>query len=119
MIGKNVTISNSFIWGDVTIEDGSTITNAIVCDRAVIKRNTVISDGCVISFGVVVGPDITLPAETKVTLDFVSTFFDLKKAQEVSPCSEIDLGSQGKGFRWKIDEDSDPTNSLGLSPLSP
>ncbi|KJE88922.1 translation initiation factor eIF-2B subunit epsilon [Capsaspora owczarzaki ATCC 30864] len=68
VIGAGVTIENSYIWDNVEIEDGCTIKNAVLCNKAKILRNVAVESGSIISFNVVVGPDVVIPAHSKLTM---------------------------------------------------
>lgn len=67
-IGKNVSISDSHLWQYVTVEDGATISEAILCNHSVIKKGATVPKGCVIGRGCVIDEHITLPEFTRVTL---------------------------------------------------
>jgi len=110
VVGKNVKVTGSFLWGRVTIEDNCTIENSILCNGVVVKANSHISSGCILSFDTVVGPDITLEPETKITMQVPSEFNDVD-----DPTDTIELGADGCGFQWLYDE-GDPTNSLDFDP---
>ena len=49
------------------IEDNCTITNAIICDKSIVRKGSVVSSGCILSFGVEVGPNVTLKENTRLT----------------------------------------------------
>ncbi|CAI9102454.1 OLC1v1000729C1 [Oldenlandia corymbosa var. corymbosa] len=67
-IGENVSIDGSYIWHDVTIEDGCVIKNALVCDGVIIKSGVILEPGVVLSYKVVVGQNFVVPAYSKVSL---------------------------------------------------
>ncbi|KAI3915836.1 hypothetical protein MKX01_013292 [Papaver californicum] len=71
-IGDYSKISNSgsYIWDNVTIQDGCQLNNALVCDGVVIESEVVLEPGVVLSFKViVVGPELPpIPAYSKVSL---------------------------------------------------
>lgn len=108
IIGNNVTISDSYLWGNVTVEDNCVIRNSIICNRVVIKLNTTIESGCLISFDSVIGPDVKIERESKITVQHLDEFNSID-----CPTKPIDLGKNGKGYLWVYDE-GDPTNSLSL-----
>ena len=108
IIGDNVTITNSYLWGDNVIEDNCTIDNSILCNGVILKQKTNIQSGCLLSFNCVVGPNITLEPETKITLRDMDSCDDIDCVTE-----EISLGDEGKGYLWSYDE-GDPTNSLSI-----
>ncbi|XVF42520.1 hypothetical protein PTKIN_Ptkin01aG0370400 [Pterospermum kingtungense] len=68
IIGSNVTIESSYIWNNVTIEDGCHLRHAIVCDGVIIKSGAVLEPGVILSFKVVVGEQHIVPAYSMVSL---------------------------------------------------
>lgn len=106
IIGNHVTIIDSYLWGKVTVEDNCIIRNSIICNRVLIRMNTTIDCGCLVSFDSIIGPDISLDRETKITCHSLKDFHSFD-----SPTKELDIGEDGKGFLWVYDE-GDPTNSL-------
>ncbi|XP_046843954.1 translation initiation factor eIF-2B subunit epsilon-like isoform X2 [Xenia sp. Carnegie-2017] len=113
VIGDNVVIEDSYIWNNVKINESCQISCCIICDNVTVKQNVVIEKGCILSFNVVVGPDIHLNARTKITLmsndgkdDFGMSELSLKEKQDFSYDFTI-IGSEGRGFLWKMDAESD------------
>lgn len=124
-IGENVTIRGSYIWDNVVIESGCVINQAIICDGCVMKPNCTIEPGCILSFNVVVGPDILVPAGSRLTtkqqsdsVAFLNT--DWEDDQEIGSqsldastkleCDVQVVGKEGYGFLWEppaADEDAD------------
>lgn len=51
-IGKNVTMKHSYLLDDVHVEDGATLTSALVCSQAHIKSDAELLPGAVISYKV-------------------------------------------------------------------
>jgi translation initiation factor eIF-2B subunit epsilon len=64
VIGKNVKITNCYIWNKVEIQDGCELADSIICDNVVIKRGSKISSGSIISFGVHVKEGVIIPPAT-------------------------------------------------------
>ena len=64
LIGKNVKITNCYIWNKVEIQDGCEISDSIICDNVIIKKNAKISGGSIVSFGVHVKEGVTVPPAT-------------------------------------------------------
>ena len=46
VIGRDVTITGSHLWGHVTIEDGVTIDRAILCDGVIVRKGAKIGMLC-------------------------------------------------------------------------
>ncbi|GMH10355.1 hypothetical protein Nepgr_012196 [Nepenthes gracilis] len=92
-IGSNVLIEGSYIWNKVTIEDGSKIRHAIVCDGVIVKSGAVLEPGVVLSFKVVIGEQFVVPAYSKVSLFQQPTVQDsdeeLEYADSSSAVAEI------------------------------
>lgn len=111
-VGENVTISGSYLWDDVVVEDGCCINQSIVCNSAIIKAGSTLKPGCVISYNVVVGPGHVVPPGTRIALqdskDFLATsgfdsdedeaFVPAEGAHTVSP----QFGAESHGMRWSI-----------------
>lgn len=60
-IGENVRVENSYIFDNVRIDENCIIRNSVVSHSCVIKKNSAIDDGSVI------GPCITLNADSKIS----------------------------------------------------
>ncbi|XP_010528820.1 PREDICTED: translation initiation factor eIF-2B subunit epsilon-like isoform X2 [Tarenaya hassleriana] len=67
-IGSNVLIEGSYIWNNVTIEDGCEIRHAIICDGVIIRAGAVLQPGVVLSYKVVIGRNFVVPAYSKISL---------------------------------------------------
>ena len=125
-IGENVTIKGSYIWNNVTVESNCTIRQAILCDGVVVKSNVQVEPGCILSYGVVVGPDFTVKAGSRLTTKHQAetSFIDSEwseeeegEAEKQQPCKTPDcvseeVGKDGRGFLWhppslEEEEDSD------------
>ena len=62
-----MTIRDSFLWGDVTVEDNATLVGAILAEGTVVKKGATVQTGCVLGPGVVVGEGMTVPGLTRLT----------------------------------------------------
>lgn len=128
VIGPNCTIEDnchiegSYLWSNVTVKRNSTIQSSIIADGVEIKSNVKVEPGCIISFKVIIGPNFTVKAGSKITtkLDTVvdsSDGFDSDDEQEskASPedsreVSVKEVGSEGFGYLWQpqhIDDNTD------------
>ncbi len=56
------------MWDGVVVEDGARISCSIVANEARILKGAVVNKSCLVSFRVVIGPDVHLPASTKLTV---------------------------------------------------
>jgi translation initiation factor eIF-2B subunit epsilon len=63
-IGRNVTITDAFVWDGVTIQDGTTVTRSILADKVIVGKNCTVPAGCLVSFEVSIGDNIALAPET-------------------------------------------------------
>ena len=125
-IGENVTIKGSYIWNNVTVENNCTIRQAILCDGVVVKSNVQVEPGCILSYGVVVGPDFTVKAGSRLTTKHQAetSFIDSEWSEEeegeaekqqtckTPDCVSEEVGKDGRGFLWhppslEEEEDSD------------
>ena len=54
-IGSGVRIEGAYLWDNVVIEDGVSITASIICDNARVGQKSIIGKGCILSFNVCFG----------------------------------------------------------------
>lgn len=120
-IGDNCHIEGSYLWSNVTVKKNSTIHSSIIADGVEIKSNVKVEPGCIISFRVVIGPDFTVQAGSRITgkLDTIvdsTDGFDSDDEQEknASPdsrqVSAKEVGSEGFGYLWEpqhVDDNTD------------
>ena len=129
VIGPNCTIEDnchiegSYLWSNVTVEKNSTIHSSIIADGVEIKSNVKVEPGCIISFRVVIGPDFTVAAGSRITgkLDTIvdnTDGFDSDNEQEkkASPDSRQvsvkEVGSEGFGYLWQAQNLDDNTDEV-------
>ncbi|XP_028397164.1 translation initiation factor eIF-2B subunit epsilon-like [Dendronephthya gigantea] len=124
VIGDNVVIEDSYIWDGVKIENNCRISKSILCDNVVVKQNVTTQKGCVLSFNVVVGPDINLSSGIKITLkidenkdDFGMEKLSLEEKPNAESYNPEDVGSDGRGYVWKKEIDSDGEDEQELIDL--
>jgi translation initiation factor eIF-2B subunit epsilon len=67
-INSNVRLQDSHLWQNVTIEDGATVNQSILCDGCTIQKGAVVGKGCIVGKDCVIGEGISLPDFTRVTL---------------------------------------------------
>ncbi len=65
-LGKNATVNSAVIHDDVTVQDGATVRECIICRGVVIGKNANIQKGCVIGAGSIIGDGITLEENTVI-----------------------------------------------------
>ena len=114
-------IEGSYLWSNVTVRKNSTICSSIIADEVEIKSDVKVEPGCIISFRVVIGPDFTVQAGSRITgkLDAIvdnTDGFDSDDEQDkkASPdsrqVSPKEVGSEGFGYQWQaqhIDDNAD------------
>ncbi|KAK9479503.1 nucleotide-diphospho-sugar transferase [Lipomyces japonicus] len=110
-IGKNVTITGSYVWDDVVIEDDAVIESAVIANHAVIGAATHVKPGAIVSFKVEAGKNMTIEGN--------KTLSRFDPDDEHSTDTE-EVGRDGHGYLYEdseIDEDDDYeeiVNSSGL-----
>ncbi|KAJ9185907.1 hypothetical protein P3X46_005483 [Hevea brasiliensis] len=114
-IGSNVSIVGSYVWDDVTIEDGCELRHAIVCDGVIIKSGAVLEPGVVLSFKVVIGQQFVVPAYSKVSLLQQPTMQDSDEELEYADSNSGILDSSISGTMDKLNGEmtSEPASELG------
>lgn len=116
IIGKNVRISNSYIWDNVKIDDDCVIENSIIANNCQISTNVRINK-CVLGYDVNVSSDKTLnfvriidkPIERTNDFEFSDEEDDqAQQSQKVSIRESEDLvGKEGVGHVYISEEESD------------
>jgi len=64
-----VVIENAVLWDGAVVHDNSHVTYSIVGRRVEILPRTIVSPNCIVADGVVLGPDVTVPPATRVSLE--------------------------------------------------
>jgi len=112
VIGDNCHIEGSYLWSNVTVCKGSRVVSSIVADRVEIKSNVTVEPGCIVSFEVVLGPNFTVPAGSRITSKLDSIVddnggFDSDDEKDVKTINEStqqvsakEVGSEGFGYLW-------------------
>uniref|UniRef100_A0A672KFA8 Translation initiation factor eIF2B subunit epsilon n=1 Tax=Sinocyclocheilus grahami TaxID=75366 RepID=A0A672KFA8_SINGR len=116
VIGDNVTLDRAYIWNRVHIADDVKVKQSVICDNVEVKHGVVLNEQCVLAYNVVVGPDITLPEGTVLSMhhpdeeddedddEFLSDDNDVgyrKDKTKLKVFNPAEVGSEGKGYRWK------------------
>ena len=124
-IGERVAIRGSYVWDKVRIESGCTLNQAIVCDGCVLKSNVTLEPGCILSFGVVIGPDVTVKAGSRITTKHQSdsnaylnrNWEEEEESEDTVTTPTIPepdpalVGEDGNGFLWQPPESDDEADS--------
>ncbi|KAF6118439.1 eukaryotic translation initiation factor 2B subunit epsilon [Phyllostomus discolor] len=67
-IGDNVVLDQAYLWQGVRVASGAQIHQSLLCDNAEVKERVTLKPRCVLTSQVVVGPDITLPEGSVISL---------------------------------------------------
>uniref|UniRef100_A0A669D9R9 Translation initiation factor eIF2B subunit epsilon n=1 Tax=Oreochromis niloticus TaxID=8128 RepID=A0A669D9R9_ORENI len=116
IIGDNVVLDHAYIWNHVHIASNVEIIQSVICDKAEVKEGVTLKKQCVLAYDVVIGPNISLPEGTVVSMhhpeeeeeedddEFLSDDAEVghrsdKTKQKVFNPAEV--GAEGKGYIWK------------------
>jgi translation initiation factor eIF-2B subunit epsilon len=66
-IGDGVTMKDSHLWEQVTVEEGATVVESILADNVVIRQGATVSRGCIVGSGCIIGANVILPEFTRIT----------------------------------------------------
>uniref|UniRef100_W5MB06 Translation initiation factor eIF2B subunit epsilon n=1 Tax=Lepisosteus oculatus TaxID=7918 RepID=W5MB06_LEPOC len=115
-IGNNVVLDRAYIWNNVCIASNSEIKQSVLCDNVEVKENVILNRQCVLAFNVVIGPSVTLPEGTVVSMhhpdeedeededEFLSDEAEVSSSQakaKLKAFSAAEVGSEGKGYIWR------------------
>ncbi|XP_078060676.1 translation initiation factor eIF2B subunit epsilon [Mustelus asterias] len=119
VIGDNVKLDQAYIWNNVCIGDGVDIYRSVVCSEVEVKPGVKLNEHCVLAFNVVVGPNMTLPEGTVVSLHLPDEEEDedefsddaaanyMPSKAKVKGYNRDEVGSQGVGYIWKVATESE------------
>ncbi|CAH1225813.1 EIF2B5 [Branchiostoma lanceolatum] len=113
VIGDNVCLKGVYLWDNVTVGSGCSLTQCIVCSGVTIADRVVVEPSCVLASNVVVGPDVHLPAGTRVSLHPMQTpgaeddFQEPTETVQHQTYQPDRIGAEGKGYIWEGDDDQD------------
>uniref|UniRef100_A0AAY5EKI3 Translation initiation factor eIF2B subunit epsilon n=1 Tax=Electrophorus electricus TaxID=8005 RepID=A0AAY5EKI3_ELEEL len=68
VIGDGVVLDRAYIWNNVHIANDVTIRQSLICDGVRVKQGVTLNEQCVLAYNVVVGPNISLPEGTVVSM---------------------------------------------------
>uniref|UniRef100_A0A452TJT0 Translation initiation factor eIF2B subunit epsilon n=1 Tax=Ursus maritimus TaxID=29073 RepID=A0A452TJT0_URSMA len=114
-IGDNVVLNQAYLWRGVQVAAGARIHQSLLCDNAKVKEQVTLKPRCVLTSQVVVGPDITLPEGSVISLhppdaeedEDDGQFSDDSGAnQEKEKVKQkgynpAEVGISGQGYLWK------------------
>uniref|UniRef100_A0A671XZT7 Translation initiation factor eIF2B subunit epsilon n=1 Tax=Sparus aurata TaxID=8175 RepID=A0A671XZT7_SPAAU len=115
-IGDNVNLDHAYIWNNVHIASNVVISQSVVCDKVEVKTGVTLNKQCVLAYNVVIGPDISLPEGTVVSMhhpdeeededddEFLSDDAEVghsKDKTKLKAFNPAEVGAEGKGYIWK------------------
>uniref|UniRef100_A0AAQ5ZU34 Translation initiation factor eIF2B subunit epsilon n=1 Tax=Amphiprion ocellaris TaxID=80972 RepID=A0AAQ5ZU34_AMPOC len=114
-IGDNVVLDHAYIWNNVHIASNVTINQSVVCDKAEVKEDVTLNKQCVLAYNVVIGPNISLPEGTVVSMhhpeeeeedddEFLSDDAEVGQSKDKTKqkvFNPAEVGAEGKGYIWK------------------
>ncbi|XP_076018430.1 translation initiation factor eIF2B subunit epsilon [Genypterus blacodes] len=115
-IGDNVNLDHAYIWSNVHIASNVVINQSVVCDKAEVKEGVTLNKQCVLAYNVVIGPNMTLPEGTVVSMHYPEEEDEDDADEFLSDDAEVghsrdktkhkvfnpsEVGAEGKGYIWK------------------
>uniref|UniRef100_H3CR64 Translation initiation factor eIF2B subunit epsilon n=1 Tax=Tetraodon nigroviridis TaxID=99883 RepID=H3CR64_TETNG len=103
-IGDNVRLEHAYIWNNVHIASDVVMNQSVVCDHAEVKAGVRLRQQCVLAYNVVVGPNVTLPEGTVVSMYHLSDDAEVCRSKDqtkVKVFNPAEVGAEGKGYIWK------------------
>ncbi|XP_026230471.1 translation initiation factor eIF-2B subunit epsilon [Anabas testudineus] len=115
-IGDNVVLDHAYIWNNVHIASNVVIRQSVVCDKVEVKEGVTLNKQCVLAYNVVIGPKISLPEGTVVSMhhpeeeeeddddEFLSDGAEVDQRKDKSKqkvFNPAEVGAEGKGYIWK------------------
>uniref|UniRef100_A0A8C9RR24 Translation initiation factor eIF2B subunit epsilon n=1 Tax=Scleropages formosus TaxID=113540 RepID=A0A8C9RR24_SCLFO len=117
-IGDNVVLDRAYVWNGVHIASGAVIRQSVLCDGVKVKERVTLNHLVLtgLCLQVVVGPDISLPEGTVVSMhhpdeedeededEFLSDGADNSSNQaktKLKAFSAAEVGAEGKGYIWR------------------
>ena len=120
-IGEQVRIEGAHIWDDVTVLDGSQVTNAVVADAVSIGEECTVEPGALISFGARIGRGIKIRGGSRITTLTPEEHGSTAR----SGADDSTMGEGGYGFEFADsgddddDDDDDEEGAPGAFGTSP
>ncbi|KAM9332922.1 translation initiation factor eIF2B subunit epsilon isoform 2-T2 [Pholidichthys leucotaenia] len=117
VIGDSVILDHAYIWNNVHIASNVLISQSVVCDKVEIKQGVTLSKQCVLAYNVVIGPNISLPEGTVVSMhlpdedeedddnEFLSDDASASQRSDIAKqkvFNPAEVGAEGKGYIWKV-----------------
>ncbi|XP_062260619.1 translation initiation factor eIF-2B subunit epsilon [Platichthys flesus] len=115
-IGDNVVLNHAYLWNKVHIASNVEISQSVVCDKAEVKEGVTLNKQCVLAYDVVIGPNVSLPEGTVVSMhhpeeeeeedddEFLSDDAEVGQGKDKTKqkvFSPAEVGAEGQGYIWK------------------
>ncbi|XP_004079082.1 translation initiation factor eIF-2B subunit epsilon [Oryzias latipes] len=115
-IGDNVILDHAYIWNDVHIASNVVIRQSVVCDKVQVKQGVTLDKQCVLAYNVVIGPNVSLPEGTVVSMhhpeeeeeedddEFLSDDAQVDQGKDKTKqkvFNPAEVGAEGKGYIWR------------------
>uniref|UniRef100_A0A672HWR8 Translation initiation factor eIF2B subunit epsilon n=1 Tax=Salarias fasciatus TaxID=181472 RepID=A0A672HWR8_SALFA len=117
-IGDNVILDHAYIWSNVHIASNVVISQSVVCDKVEVKEGVTLKKQCVLAYNVVIGPNVSLPEGTVVSMhhpeeeededddEFLSDDAQVGQSKDKTKQKGVffnpaEVGADGKGYIWK------------------
>uniref|UniRef100_V9KGR3 Translation initiation factor eIF2B subunit epsilon n=1 Tax=Callorhinchus milii TaxID=7868 RepID=V9KGR3_CALMI len=121
VIGDDVKLDHAYIWNNVRIGDKVEINRSVVCSEVEVKPGVKLNEHCVLAFNVTVGPDLSLAEGTIISMHLPDEeeeedddeFSDdagvnhLESKTKVKGYNQDEVGSEGRGYIWRVAHESD------------
>ena len=91
VLGKNVRIENSILFDGVTMEEGSSARNCIICKNAVLKNGVSVGEHCVIGADSEIGKDVIISAGAKIYPKNIIPEYTFIKSSVIDGLTDINL----------------------------
>lgn len=113
VIGDAVILDRACVWNNVKIKNGTKVQQSVVCDNAEVKENVVLQKHCVLAFNVALGPNITIPEGTVISMhlldeededldEFSDEEYSNKEIKnKTKGYNKAEVGTEGRGYVWK------------------
>ncbi|RHZ90112.1 hypothetical protein Glove_8g20 [Diversispora epigaea] len=112
-IGPNVEINDAYIWDDVTINANCSISRSILANKVILEENVIVNKGCLIGYDVVIGPNVTLKAHTKISKHKQKYIAFEEKDKEYEIEDEREERGEGKEDDDGKDDNNEELNKNG------
>jgi translation initiation factor eIF-2B subunit epsilon len=113
-IGKRSIVFRSHLHNHASVGDNVSLSHCIIGRGAQVLENVVLGHGCIVGADCIIGPDVSLPAGTRVGLRAKESWDEDDLDDSTSQCQPSedsiilnqsqreggDLGARSKGFLW-------------------